>query len=390
MGFRSVVRETKRHGGPIHVYLDSSDYSTMSNPGATLETQGVLQRLKAWSLSGEVMFVYSGVHLSEMAPLQETSVTAALLRTDLMVDLCGSNTLISVDRILRGELDPDRTTSAIQSPLDIRNSDGEWFPELDGLEFIKPIQGADLPFNRKMRRMLRQRIDKNGVPKESLLKVMDEFPMRPCDAEVIVRFHLGLENVEDARLAFSASLRDPRWLMRWFHKHSNDVSWIREWFRGPSVVFTKIAQDIVDQLDEKMSSIPGDSMGDGPPRQIWIANQDEMLPRQAANIQQGAFGWSREMTAQYVDDTCPSFSCFYRTWHSSLWNSVGTQKRLLKHSDVVDAAHAMYAPYVDVFRADGYMAPIIASNSSRFGTIVVPKLNQLVEVVEGLLMQVRT
>jgi hypothetical protein len=47
----------------------------------------------------------------------------------------------------------------------------------------------------------------------------------------------------------------------------------------------------------------------------------------------------------------------------------------------VDALHALNAPYVHVFRADGYMSPHIQRQVQRHGTIVIPRLANLVEVL---------
>lgn len=51
-------------------------------------------------------------------------------------------------------------------------------------------------------------------------------------------------------------------------------------------------------------------------------------------------------------------------------------------SDFADGVHSVYAPYVDVFRTDAYMAPHVERHARRFGVAVVPKLAKLPSVIE--------
>ena len=53
-----------------------------------------------------------------------------------------------------------------------------------------------------------------------------------------------------------------------------------------------------------------------------------------------------------------------------------------KKSDWVDSLHAMYAPYVDIFRTDSYMAPIVEAKVEKYGTTVVAKIGNLAEKIE--------
>ncbi len=56
-----------------------------------------------------------------------------------------------------------------------------------------------------------------------------------------------------------------------------------------------------------------------------------------------------------------------------------------KPSDFPDALHAINAPYMDIFRADSFIAPYIARHSQRYGTRVVPKLSGLLPAIQAAL-----
>jgi hypothetical protein len=90
---------------------------------------------------------------------------------------------------------------------------------------------------------------------------------------------------------------------------------------------------------------------------------------------------SAKLDIALVDTHCPGISTAIRSLHSA-WRSITFENpRKPKESDFVDALHAAYAPYVDVFRADGFMANHVAKQVARFGTTVVPKLSSLPEVL---------
>src|SRR5258708_4415786 len=92
---------------PIPVYLDSSDYSTLSD-SARLKSDPrlgeVLRDLLGFRDAGTCEFRYSAVHVLEMTPVDPTALEKSLSRIGLMQDLCGEKCLIPADEIDRYEL----------------------------------------------------------------------------------------------------------------------------------------------------------------------------------------------------------------------------------------------------------------------------------------------
>jgi hypothetical protein len=88
-------------------------------------------------------------------------------------------------------------------------------------------------------------------------------------------------------------------------------------------------------------------------------------------------------TAADVEVHCPGIATGVKSLYSSVWANVGGgRKEEASDSQPVDALHAFYAPYVRVFRADRFMAPHIQKQVKSGGTIVVPRLSQLVDTLE--------
>lgn len=224
---------------PLRVYLDSSDFSVLSNPASSTGRLGAIaEQLRGWVEERKIICCFSGMHLSEAAPVQSTYADAAERRADLLVDLCRKNALLSLDRLVFSET--CYAVGLLRCMPDMYSATGEWYPE--GVADISPIgalalagelQGAidKLPLNRKSRRSARAKALKRGRVRAgmrsymtnyarefSLDEVLDQYPMRQDDARILARYAVGDAEKIEAERAFLASLQDPRWMMRWFEK----------------------------------------------------------------------------------------------------------------------------------------------------------------------------
>lgn len=394
----------------ITVYLDSNDYSTLSDPRRrTDRIDQVRTALQELAKSRLVRFAFSGVHLSEMAPLDTKFAPAATARADLLVELCGRNAFISFDRLIASELANLVNLDAL--PAQALSNDATWFPELD--KIVSPVHWADTAreidqtvkergLNREQRRALNRQLFKANQPKlkmrewlanqnpsSNLSDMLRLYPMRPQDAEVLSRYVLDQATPKEADDAFLESLRDPRWMMRWFATHHDKLTPVSEWLRGPS-------RDMIDRMKEmathakelrRFQSILGPEFkAEMLTSNGWRIAQDELLLN-IANRLLGHFHPESSLckSVELIDRYCPGLSVTIRSLHSSLWNSVSSDPRPPQESDFVDAVHAMYAPYVTLFRTDRYMAPHIRGLVAHRGTQVVSRLDELPDQIHALL-----
>ncbi|NIE63175.1 hypothetical protein [Burkholderia sp. Ax-1719] len=379
---------------PLIVYLDSSDFSTLSDVARqTPEILAIRETLLEQSRSGKVVFAFSGVHLSEMSPMGATFTPSAVGRTNLLVELCQRNAFISIDRLLDAEIARlYKSDSGFICPL---TTDATWFPELTG--FMTPVNWAetvrtmltsvqDQAVNRAQRRKLQRKLG-NGAPSskfhrlmstsshEALTAIMQQYPMRREDALTLQAYIHGTASAEAAEAAFLASLRDPSWIMKWFAEHHDELSPVMQWLRSASAELVAKMGDIV-KFAEKQRQLHPEVVGEFLKQKWWKGEQDKLLTNLAVRLA----GVSREahsFSADDVDLKCPGLACMTRTLHSVLWDAVATTPRSLKHSDAVDAMHAIYAPYCDLFRADRYMAPHIQRQVNRLGVRVVSRLSEI-------------
>jgi hypothetical protein len=390
-------------GGPVSVYLDSSDYSALTNPSQqSANTIEVCEKLRCWAKSGEVEFIFSGAHLSEMAPLEARYAPAAVARADLLVELCGRNAFISCDRLLASEL------MSIYQPLDCKelvvSRNAEWFPDIG--DFISALKvrnqtinevGRQHGLNRQQSSQLKLTLFKNSQPgitsdvSDSYREILASYPMREQYAKVISQYVFGTVTAEQAKEAFIESLRDPRWMMCWFATNFEKVTPFSSLVRAPSQILIAIVQDLAAQivnLRTSEKSLGTNYVSDYITLSNWKKAQDKLFVNVATRLQPEFLKFDApEPTVETLDEKCPGFSAFIRSFLWSVRSSVSESPRSPKNSDFVDAIHAMYAPYVDVFRADSYMTPHIERVVSRHGTIVVPNINALLLAIESKLKE---
>ncbi|MDR7098605.1 hypothetical protein J2X04_000952 [Lysobacter niabensis] len=390
---------------PVNVYLDSSDFSHLSDPRAPAILQQTRDRLLELAQHPRVKFVFSGAHLSEMAPLEARYADAAARRTDLLVSLCKRRCLISFDRLMSAEIQTLINRSS--EPVDAISGDGNWFPDIG--QIVTPAQAIDavkalddkaneLGLSRKERRALQSRTTRRGKFRSAALDAlgngnMDEilkvYPMRREDAEVIMQYVVGKVSARRADQAFLESLRDPRWMMRWFREHHDRLGVVGDWVRGPARKLTTQMVSVAGAAARALQHerVTGKNpLGDQLTTLGWQRSQDELLltviNRVALAVSTGA---SKFTDAGTVDNYCPGIAMCIRVTHSSLRNSIGNTAREPKPNDFVDAIHSMYAPYVDVFRGDRYMSPIVSLHASKYGTKVVAKLEEAPAAIESAL-----
>ncbi|HMT21611.1 MAG TPA: hypothetical protein PKE20_10270, partial [Promineifilum sp.] len=215
---------------PLRIYLDSSDFSVLSNPSSIEPTkETTLAHLRRWTQSGEIECFYSGVLLCEIAPLNSAAIFPASRRAELLVELCGRRALVSHDRLIASELSFALGITA--NPADAYSLQGDWYP--DGSRYLLPVTDHDvgreikeellqMGMSRQQRRKAERRLLRAGKPKPSvqaqiverartasLDSVLREFPMRPEDARTLMRYFAADASAEDAIEAFHESLRDP-------------------------------------------------------------------------------------------------------------------------------------------------------------------------------------
>lgn len=400
----------------LRVYLDSADYSNLSNPKSPPHIHGIRRKLQTLSDAGNIEFWYSGAHISEMAPLKWEYSELAAQRAACLSDLCGRHALISIDKLLAHEYRCLARECHTISP--VLSYVGDWFPELGDIMPTDPWaeaveQAADVMkehgLNRDARRKINAHLFTKGNPKKAMLKaisnkpdvhaILEKYPMKEHDAIIFSKYLTGSATRAQAEAAFLESLRDPRWMMQWFDLHHERMTPVLTWARGraPDMVnrIREAAQTVMKIKAEHAGEVyASHARGEMPPidpvnNVWWKKSQDELVSKVATRV---AAEYSKDharilITPLASDTYMPGLSTSIRLVHSLAKHSVGKTARKLKESDWVDCIHAMYAPYVDVFRADKFMAPLIQPYVEERGVTVVGDLEALLTTITDRLLR---
>jgi hypothetical protein len=375
----------------ITVYLDSSDYSNLSaNPNYA----DLREKLMGIAKTPKVRFVYSGVIICEMAPTEPGYTASAAGRADVLMAFCRRNALPSIDRLLEREFDALRHKTANSG--DLIDGNGNWFPDVGQL--ASPSQALETARivseeisskakNRQQRRAAKSLTLRKGRLRSSavsqlqngdLSAILEMYPMRPQDARVIEHYVLGLATAAEADNALLESMRDPGWMMRWFEKHHDKLGPVTQWVRDPSDRLLRLVQDFAEKISDWMQS---GSYASDFAKQItkpdhWLMEQNKLLLTVANRLI--AEPKPTALSIESINEFCPGFATWIRSTHESMRLALlAKHPRKPKKSDFVDSLHAAYAPYVDIFRADDYMTPILRPLVQRYGTTVCGKLAEL-------------
>jgi hypothetical protein len=313
----------------ITVYLDTSDYSNMSNPKKMDErlTQ-VKKRLIDFSLKGDVKFVFSVITVGEMMPLRHEDAQRCLMTAKLVRELCGNHCLTSWDQLLKQEL--AFVCGTRSEPCQPHGLGGIWIP---GLEVSHPTRGE-----------LVQLAGKHANAESRISATIGSFDW------VISSFG----SATDITMHYRDNLR-----------------WLGQ----------KVSGHMKNFVEHAVSSPKKTS------REKWTQNTGVFALKLAESFSEH-FGLSPTIDVSPVDvddidRCCPGLAAMTRANMEFLWTYIGGHaKKEISSSAYPDAQHAMYAPYVDIFRADQTMAPHVKTAMQLRPTKIVARLLDLPDAIE--------
>lgn len=395
-------------------YLDSQDYSTLTNPrNETAKSRELKSTLIDLARSGEVRFCFSAAAVCEVVAPDPQYADLALRKAELITELCGSNALISFDRLAALEVKALEKRARF-SHKEVFDPKGRWFPRIQPKSLSYQSDIAEMALaeiqasgrSREDRRKAERAMVKNGRPTPLLMKqlatqdpsvcismLMQKYPLQPEDEGFLGRYVRGLATDKEFSEMLERMIADPIRMMQWFEFDYSLASPISEMVRAPGRKVGQLIRSLLSISLEHVEAIKrydpdSDPTGrDGKIRLQWnkmVEGQQVSMARSMAQWCGSNFG---KFTADDVSEFCPGISTMVRSLYSSVWSNVGEGKKEEPlDSQPVDSMHALYAPYIDVFRADKFMTPHIQREVDASGTVVVRLLSDLVEVLKRQLV----
>lgn len=390
----------------LQVYLDSSDFSVMCDVAPESEFGQIRGRLLTWKASGRVEFRFSYAHILEACAISRAHLVSSEARLRIIETLCSPHALAEQSRVIAAE-----AASAVSGrPLTetFKRDDGNWLPDCseDDLrlptpkEMLESALGPTAESSRKIRRATAKFISPDGkltaagraLFKSSAPKIVEEierqYPLTDASRRAVENYALGKESGATAMQVVMSSLRSPTLLAAWLDRNWDSISPFTTWLRTSGKNFTDSLGRMSAKLDSAAESAVQAGLDPAAVRQIILQHAAEFRERFAA---QGIVSGLRYIPDKSIDSaTCQRA---LGTWAAASVMSevIGNQvidralRRDAKVSDFGDFAHCLYLPYVDLFRADSYVADAIRRTLPALSPRVVPKLRGLPERIEAAL-----
>lgn len=392
-----------------NVYLDSNDFSALSEPSDRLTAvdQAVLEKLKKARASGDAKFFISPIHISEAVHASDSHKDEAVRRAALMRDLSDRNILrfptdicrIELTRAFAGE---DRVPCSLE---EISSGPNEWFgiPFKNNLddrrkEIDNEIETALKKLNRKDRRRRRSELDPEKKSSHPLLRALlkdglrnsapGPFPATLADPELTLNWYLGEVTDEAFRSNTMKLLSDPYLLFKHFIDALGHRNQLYNIIRDQESKWRTIIESGMSQVAPafalaKKGNHPVDlrkMIGQITNESFWRAVIGALAEADLTQV-----GLSDIVRAK---EKSPSTSVFMHAVLESVRVRLqSTQARAaagnlvpasVKLSDYGDFMHAIYAPYFDVFRCDSAFGDVLKSHPNIRTKIVTERRDLLI------------
>jgi hypothetical protein len=387
---------------PLQVYLDSSDISSFASPppARTAELREIEHYLRSRQAEGRIQLRFSDAHVTEAAATSREAIPAASARLAKIQDLCGAKCLPHFLDLATEEI--QRTTDLKALPRgDVLRDDGFWFPGVFVTELLLSPENMLSQFSHLGRKERREYLKDGRLTSiarqkfglritQTLHGIARSLPLDAKSVEVWGRYYLEALPRGEAELALRRSLSDLKSFAKWYEDDSESAM-------AYSAILRDIGKDFKGALDagrvdcsqllEKaaLSAISAEDVT----QQVKATFNDE-LQRGIVDIAQS---FAESMGAKLdlkelngLETVCPGIACVARlSLYVARRSVLGDTPREAKVSDFGDIYHAVYIPYVDIYRTDAFMADLIREAQIPGRTITVGRLNDLPTAIENAL-----
>lgn len=395
---------------PLKIYLDSSDFSILSDPMhlSRVEIRELRSQLFQWRAENKVKFFYSAVHVVEAAAVDAEYTQKAMERSNLIHELCGHNVFDIFPEILKRET---FTLAGRNVSCDFERKDGRWFPfEISGnaflqaprltIETLRPnVEKIDSGMWTRVKKspalqrdlLAAARAVLNQKRESTIAELMSTFSINHADADFFNKFSLGMKKREELTAYLLKRLCNPTFLIQMRPSNYNGFNDLFEWMRNTSKSFHDTLGSVIEAIQTMCGN---EGYGEEAARLIAKVSSGEGLQFYAVQLYENlARGLLTPAEVEIVEKLkfddfircAPGSYTFVFVAMDAVCRSFTKPARRPKKSDMVDMFHSFYAPYVDIYRTDGFMAPITEKYVKRFDTVVVGKLTDLIEAVQKIL-----
>lgn len=395
---------------PFQVYLDSSDFSALSDPSKrTAEIVALESQLIDWRNAGLIELRFAYPHLIEAAPIGLQYINEARCRVQKIAELCQGKALAAQDKIFLSEI--RRLIGELNGADCVFMDNGDWLPDMSGsiinsdelFDHAKQIKKtvAEMSLNRvNARKALRHFLTPDGkirlhgkellkksIP-ETVAAICEKYPLDEDSAFNFANDYLAEKHNVSISDVLSSSFRNLPNFIEWFARHYDKLNptviWLRESGDAARRGLLESRQAVEGMFADQVGlGISNDKIAAEAKTNISsVINElpKTLLPKLAAEY--GYSGFST-MVLQDLSEKAPSLFTAISVMGGMARKTLQPleNERSPKVSDLGDALHSLYLPHVDFFRTDRFAASVIKEIKLPFSTTVVENLLQLPEAI---------
>ncbi|WP_186018188.1 hypothetical protein [Burkholderia gladioli] len=385
----------------LQIYLDSSDFSNLASPqNNTAEQEAVRDFLVEMQECGRIQLRFSAIHILEAAPTTKQALLPASRRFEIIQQLCGPRALVHPFDLIRQEITAADADREIVRD-DALHDDGFWLPSvLEPKHFFmdfKSIFSGEIFF---LNRADRRRFLKNGEPTNEALHhfrqhigaivsdLKDKLALNQSAANLVDQYYAGNVDYAQALHAVRRSLTNLNDLAASCRERGESTIPFSKELRELGGELRQLIDDSRRRLDLALGPAAAEGVPDKDLTRALSDTFDETVDRNSGRLAKelATALAGKQLAPSNPWGSLPGLSC-----NAMLIMHIARRSMTLRHprsatsSDLPDALHACYLPYVDVFRADAFTAGQIKECRFPFTTTVVSNFTMLPEVIKAML-----
>jgi hypothetical protein len=234
------------------------------------------------------------------------------------------------------------------------------------------------------------------------------FPFNKGEVQALRNYILGGGGRGRVIKGFERVLENPEWLMVQFSRDPAKIQFISEWLRKGGLEFVDRFRESIENVraifeariqrrierDQILAAVGDDIAKAKLKREIEEGERsiDRLILRTNRNLESNllrrfAEGRDTSDSVNALRAMYPGFAVAIAVGAHSVQRAIDEQRaRAMKTSDYGDMMHAFYAPYVDVYRTDAFMADAVSKALQAAGrrTVVARRLEDLPDLIESV------
>lgn len=398
---------------PLQVYLDSSDFSVMSDPNRPDWVDGIERSLLSWQSAGLIDLRFSYLHVIEASPIRPEDISSSSARMRKIQQLCGQKCFASTISIIEKEISTPGAWAQCDYGDWILKNNGDWLPNLNGfdigiaspLEIIRKEIAESSPDRATKRRAERQFFDKDGKLRpaararfrktegDAIQELEHKYPFPSGMAKRILSCMLGDAKSETIESLLKESFGDISLWPSWYENNWEKVSPISSFLRTAGNEIGESLRVATEEIKNAWERGVKEGYSENELERMLkalVAEQiSQLFPRtvERLSLEQGLCAKPASTVSAF--DARPGLATAIAVQSLVAKRSIGhvTKPRAPSDSDFGDVMHCVHLPFVDFFRADGFTSSVIAEAKLPFSTVVIPKLAQLPAQIESRLTE---